>query len=67
VKKINNSIFKNFQKFCKDKDKKRQNDFMPNNLVESHFAILEIPDACITLDGTLTPDEMTSYLTSIFK
>ena len=45
----------------------RQNHFMPDSLVESQFAILEEPDACITLDETLTPDEMTSHLTSIFK
>ena len=47
--------------------KNRQNHFMPDSLVESQFAILEEPDICITLDETLTPDEMTSHLTSIFK
>ena len=52
---------------AKTRIKNRQNHFMPDSLVESQFAILEEPDACITLDETLTPDEMTSHLTSIFK
>ena len=47
--------------------KNRQDHFMPDSLVESQFAILEEPDDCIILDETLTPDEMTSHLTSIFK
>ena len=47
--------------------KNRQDHFMPDSLVESQFAILEEPNVCITLDETLTPDEMTSHLTSIFK
>ena len=52
---------------AKTRIKNRQNHFMPDSLVESQFAILEEPDACITLDETLTPDEMTLHLTSIFK
>ena len=52
---------------AKTRIKNRQDHFMPDSLVESQFAILEEPDACITLDETLTPDEMTSHLTSIFK
>ena len=41
---------------AKTRIKKRQDHFMPESLVESQFAILEEPDACITLDETLTPD-----------
>ena len=52
---------------AKRRIKKRQDHFMPDSLVESQFAILEEPDICITLDETLTPDEIASYLTSIFK
>ena len=52
---------------AKTRIKKRQDHFMPDSLVESQFAILEEPDICITLDETLTPDEIASHLTSIFK
>ena len=52
---------------AKTRIKNRQGHFMPDSLVNSQFAILEEPNVCITLDETLTPDEMTSHLTSIFK
>ena len=52
---------------AKTRIKNRQDHFMPDSLVDSQFAILEEPDVCITLDETLTPNEMTSHLTSIFK
>ena len=50
---------------AKTRIKNRPDHFMPESLVDSQFAILEEPDVCITLDQTLTPDEMTSRLTSI--
>ena len=52
---------------AKTRIKSRQDHFMPDSLVESQFTILEEPDVCITLNETLTPDEMISKLTSIFK
>ena len=52
---------------AKSRIKNRHNHFMPDSLVESQFAILEEPDTCITLDETLTPDEMTSHLTFILN
>ena len=52
---------------AKKRIKNRQDHFMADSLVESQFAILEEPEAYITLDETLTPDKMTSHLTSIFN
>ena len=55
------------KKTAKTRIKNRKDHFMPDSLVDSQFAILEEPDACITLEETLTPEEATSHLTSIFK
>ena len=52
---------------AKTRIKNRKDHFMPDSLVDSQFAILEEPDACITLEETLTPEETTSHLTSIIK
>ena len=52
---------------AKTRIKNRKDHFMPDSLVDSQFAILEEPDACITLEETLTPEEITSHLTSIIK
>ena len=43
---------------AKRRIKKRQDHFMPDSLIESQFAILEEPYISITLDETLTPDEI---------
>ena len=55
------------KKTAKTRIKNRKDHFMPDSLVDSQFAILEEPDVCITLEETLTPEEATSYLTSIIK
>ena len=52
---------------AKTRIKNRKDHFMPDSLVDSQFDILEEPDVCITLEETLTPEEATSYLTSIIK
>ncbi len=55
------------KKTAKTRIKNRKDHFMPDSLVDSQFTILEEPDVCITLEETLTPEEVTSHLTSIFK
>ena len=55
------------KKTAKTRIKNRKDHFMPGSLVDSQFAILEEPDACITLEEILTPEEATSHLTSIIK
>ena len=55
------------KKTAKTRIKNRKDHFMPDSLVDSQFAILEEPDVCITLEETLTPEEVTSHLTSILK
>lgn len=55
------------KKTAKTRIKNRKDHFMPDSLVDSQFAILEEPDACITLKETLIPEEATSHLTSIIK
>ena len=55
------------KKTAKTRIKNRKDHFMPDSLVYSQFVILEEPDVCITLEEILTPEEITSYLTSIIK
>ena len=55
------------KKTAKTRIKNRKDHFMPDSLVYSQFAFLEEPDACITLEETLTPEETTSHLTSIIR
>ena len=55
------------KKTAKTRIKNRKDHFMPDSLVDSQFDILEEPDVCITFEETLTPEEATSYLTSIIK
>ena len=45
----------------------RKDHFMPDSLIDSQFSTLEEPNVCITLDETLTPNQMISRLTSIIN
>ena len=55
------------KKTAKTRIKNRKDHFMPDSLVDSQFTILEEPEVCIKLEETLTPEEVTSHLNSIFK
>ena len=55
------------KKTALERIRSRQGHFMPDNLVDSQFAILEEPQKSIVLNESLNTNEMVEKLVSIYK